>query len=170
MHTALQAYSGDYGLGFFGSSLEASATLARDPSLGTICYLCDLETVSVGGATASKFTIRPRDAYRQRVFLEPLGVYLQADAGTFDVVALDLVARTIAVSFSSVSTTPAGVQTYDALRLRVDKTVVPPSARPGSNFRVLRPKGAVVRRDAFEVAPPTGGGAVTVVVGYDDDS
>ena len=31
------AYSGDYGLGFFGSSLEASATLVIDPLLGPLC-------------------------------------------------------------------------------------------------------------------------------------
>ena len=31
--------------------------------------------------TPPKLTLRPRDAYRQRVYLEPLGVYLQADCG-----------------------------------------------------------------------------------------
>ena len=38
------AYSGDYGLGFFGSSLEAGATLVLDAQLGPVVGPCSMGT------------------------------------------------------------------------------------------------------------------------------
>ena len=61
--------------------------------------------------------------------------------------------------------TPARAQTYDVLRLRVDKLAVN-ATRPGSNFRVVEPAGVARARGAFEV-PAAGAAAVTVVVAYD---
>lgn len=43
------AYSGDYGLGFFGLSLESSSTFIIHPELGPICYLCDLQEQGQAG-------------------------------------------------------------------------------------------------------------------------
>lgn len=165
------AYSGDYGLGFFGSSLESSAIFVLDKALGPLCYLCDLETsASPQDGGGSVYTIKPRDAYRQRVYLEPLGTFLQADTGVFASVVLALSARTITVTFECASSTPAHTQSYDVLRLRVDKTVVAPSSRPGSHFRVVSPSGTSVHRSAFEIAPPVEDDKqLTVVIGYDAD-
>ena len=162
------AYSGDYGLGFFGSSLEAGATLVVDAHLGPLCYLCDL---AVGGP--SSYEIRPRDAYRQRVYLEPLGVYLQADAGVFASVALDMEARTIRVAFEDPAATPAGTQSYDVLRLRCDKTSRPDAKRPGGNFQVRgssdRTSKISKSRGAFEIpADASRPGVVTVTITYDE--
>ena len=177
------AYSGDYGLGFFGSSLEAGATLVVDADLGPLCYLCDLTVKFAdagsggggGGSSSSVYQVRPRDAYRQRVYLEPLGVYLQADAGNFASVELDLSARQIQVSFTDPAVTPAGVQSYDVLRLRCDKVSQPDAKRPGHNFRVSSPTTKVVKsRGAFEI-PADGrststsknAAIVTVMIEYD---
>merc|ERR1711972_959686 len=60
-------HSGDFGLGFFGHTLEAGAYLVRHKELGDLCFLCDL-IEDVNGT----LTIRPRDSYEQRVYLEPL--------------------------------------------------------------------------------------------------
>jgi hypothetical protein len=157
-------YSGDYGLGFFGSSLEASATLVMDP-LGALCYLCDL---SVGGEPPSSYKVMPRDAYRQRVYLEPLGVYIQADAGNFESVTLDTAARTIHVAFVDPASTPAGTQSYDMLRLRCDKVSQPDAKRPGKNFRVTVPAPVHVSksRGAFEV-PASAASAKGVTIAYE---
>ena len=171
------AYSGDYGLGFFGSSLESSATFVRDAVLGPLCYLCDHEASGGGGGGgggmgggvgATNDTIWPRDAYRQRVYLEPLGLYLQTDTGVFQSVTLDMAHRRIAVVFAPASATPARAQTYRRHRLRVDKLSQPSARRPGANFRVVAsPSGpAVVRRSAFEVAASAV--ALTLVLAYDD--
>ena len=83
------AYSGDYGLGFFGSSLETGSTFVLHESFGPLCYLCDFvptgtviirnnHTGTIANASSSLqpftvYTIVPRDAYKQRLFLEPLG-------------------------------------------------------------------------------------------------
>ena len=45
----------------------------RDPQLGELCFLCDLD----GNASV----ITPRDSYSRNVYLQPLGLYLQAEAG-----------------------------------------------------------------------------------------
>jgi hypothetical protein len=147
------AYSGDYGLGFFGSSLETGSTFVLHESMGALCYLCDYiataaasagdhssdatvrgeETAAAGsssefvaGDDAMVYQILPRDAYRQRVFLEPVGLWLQADAGIFKSVTLNLAQRTAVVAFAAPSENPAGTQSYSKLRLRVDQT-----SRPG---------------------------------------
>jgi hypothetical protein len=174
-------YSGDFGLGFFGISLEASATLVvGDGSEPPRCYLCDLNvtaaaaTAIVGkaatvgaagraskGAAKAVYVLRPRDAYRQRVYLEPLGLFLQADAGVFRSVTLDLDNRRITVQFQEPTQTPAGFQSYSALRLRVDKVSreePPASARPGRDFAVTAPAGAKRVRAAWEVPLTAAGG------------
>ena len=166
------AYSGDYGLGFFGSSLEASATLVLHKDLGPLCYLCDLvgdSPTSGGGAAAfdGDYALIPRDAYRQRVYLEPLGLYLQADTGIFESVSLQLSDKRITVIFAPAADTPAGELTYDVLRLRIDKVSLPDANRPGANFTVLQPPNIPIKRSAYEIPAPVHDGAFTVVIGYD---
>jgi len=58
-------YSGDYGLGFFGNTLETGAYLVSDSKLGWVCYLCDLTSSSPG----AKASWSPRDPYRVRSML-----------------------------------------------------------------------------------------------------
>ena len=188
---AHDAYSGDYGLGFFGLSLEAGATLVLHSALGPLCYLCDLApqptaaatTTATAAATAAEtaataaetawfpgdgpevYTVLPRDAYRQRVYLEPLGLFLRADTGTFASVTLDRAARRVRVAFAPPAATAAGVRTYDVLRLRADKTARPEARRPGANFRLVSPLGVTRSRGAWEL--PGAEGAVLAVFAYD---
>merc|ERR1711920_734407 len=107
---------------------EASSTFVLHPDYGPLCYLCDLIS------TAGGYKLVPRDAYRQRVYLEPIGLYLQADSGIFASIALNLEKRRIEIVFAASSATPAGEQTYETVRLRADKCSVPSAKRPGSNF------------------------------------
>jgi hypothetical protein len=110
-------------LGFFGSSLEASSTfiIETDPKTlggpGPKCFFCDL-TGSNGAS--GKYTMTPRDAYRQRMYIEPLGLYLQADSGIFASVTLDLPAHTLVVNFAAPANTPAGFQVS---RLQVQQSI-----------------------------------------------
>lgn len=50
-------HSGDFGLGFFGHSLESAAYMVNDTELGLLCYLCDFAdepaTTEVMGETTS---------------------------------------------------------------------------------------------------------------------
>ena len=71
-------HSGDYGLGFFGNALESGAYYVEHSRLGPLCFLCTATTNKTTGTS----TIVPEDAYHRRVFVQPLGLYLVASAGT----------------------------------------------------------------------------------------
>jgi hypothetical protein len=167
-------HSGDYGLGFFGHTLQAGAYVVAKPSgylqggagrssalagsvAGTadaagaagaagastvselLCYLCDLEPADadpsdsnthadVAALGSGAVTITPRDSYRIRLYVEPVGVYIQADAGRFASFTLDLAKKTLIVHFRQEDAAKTSMW-----RLRVDKPAV---SRPGANFTV----------------------------------
>merc|ERR1712060_514346 len=95
--------SGDYGLAFFGATMNHGAYLVQSPKLGWLCYLCDL---TVGGGLAGtppvsgEASLVPRDAYRRRIYLDPLGLELQALAGTFESAVVNFGHRTVTVVFT----------------------------------------------------------------------
>ena len=161
-------YSGDYGLGFFGISLESGGYFVNHKDLGPICYLCDLELNSTQVthetfATLGSGRFSLRDAYRQRFYFEPLGLWVQADAGQIDAVDFDMQRRTLDVTFLPAEETAAGAQSYSMLRLRVDK-VARGTSRPGSNFTVSKPASGVVHsRAAWEIPPPASAAAAATV-------
>ena len=97
--------------------------------------------------------ITPRDSYRNRVFIEPLALYLQAQAGTFESVELDVAGRSLRVVFDVNSTST--IAPFTKLRLKLDKTT-PTAVRPGTNFRVVRPASAAVVRAAYVIDPSAG--------------
>ena len=70
-------HSGDFGLGFFGCSLQSGAYYVHHPKIGPSCYLCNLATAAAGAVT-----IKPTDLYHRRVYIEPLGLYVTLDIGT----------------------------------------------------------------------------------------
>ena len=161
------ANSGDYGLGFFGISLEATSYFVIHQKLGALCYLCDLSSKTDNGAAAAggfRGTIVPRDSYRQRIYVEPLGLYVQADVGVFDAVEVDLAAKKIVITFAVAAKTPAGRQTFSKFRLRVDQ-VSRDGLRPGQNFTLVEPATAQLVRDAYEF-PASGGKAATATIGW----
>merc|ERR1711957_718735 len=100
-------------------------------------------------------TISPQDAYRTNVFLEPLALYLHAEAGTIDHVILDHAKGELSVTFS-----PAKTLGYSNLRLRLEKTS---QARPGADFVVA---GSPLVREAYEVTPSGIGQETTVSIMY----
>jgi hypothetical protein len=73
--------------------------------MGELCYLCDVTTTSSSSsstnATAASVTIVPRDTMRRRMFIEPLGLYMVAEAGVFESVELDMTAMKITVTFNA---------------------------------------------------------------------
>ena len=149
-------HSGDYGLGFFGNALESGAYYVDSPTLGPLCYLCDLESAAADVEASGAVTISPKDGFRAAVFLEPVALYLQAECGTFSTVSIDTTSRTITIHFSA-----------DApclkLRLRMTKTS---EARPGKKFAPT--PAAPLVRGAYEIAPAGAGTETTVVVAYSE--
>lgn len=157
-------HSGDYGLGFFGISLETGSYFVDDADMGELCFQCELAASSTSAALATTTaaasapttttttsstsvtptTFSPTDAYRQRSFIEPLALYLEADAGRFKTISIDAKAKRVTIQFEP---EPKVSRTFENRRLRLTKTS---DARPGSGFKVTLPEGAVVRGAAWE--------------------
>ena len=104
------AYSGDYGPNFFGHAFNAGTYLVDTKDFGYQAF---------GGDVQKKngwIEVRPRDSFRQRVFLAPAGLFLTLDAGTFESVAFETKTGAVRVTLS-----PAKPNTPRA-RLRLETT------------------------------------------------
>ncbi|GME25193.1 Glycoside hydrolase family 43 [Neofusicoccum parvum] len=76
---AWDGYSGDYGPGFLGHALGAATYLVRHDTYGWAAF-----GGNVVNGTDDSVTVEPKDAARRRVFVAPLGLYVQVDAGVID--------------------------------------------------------------------------------------
>lgn len=155
-------HSGDYGLGFFGHSIQTGAYLVTHPTpgVGYACFLCSLASQNATGAV-----LTPTDAYHARVFLEPVGTHLVAQAGTFAQVSVDFAARTATLLFAPAAAA-AGSRPFSNLRLHVEKTSAP-GLRPGSAFTLAyAATGAAIAptRGGFDIAPNSDDSQPTAVV------
>ena len=118
--------SGDYGIGFWGLSHNMGAYLVQG-HLGQewLCFLCKADvqydtdcTPGSGGspggtdksaaagkghacAEGARITMRPTDAYRRRVYLQPWGLYLISEGGSFESLQIDASAGLITVTFEA---------------------------------------------------------------------
>jgi hypothetical protein len=140
--------SGDYGLGFFGLSLESGAYVINHPSLGWLCYLCN-----VGASSSTSITFSPVDAYHVRAYLEPLGLFMVAQAGTIQSVALNLQASSMTVIFDpAVPAGSGGSRPWSSLYLQLRKEG---ASRPGNVWTVTDAKGAPcpLVRNSYQIAP-----------------
>ena len=169
-------HSGDYGLGLFGNSLESGAYFVLDAALGPLCFLCDLASSDAADAkgkaagtqgagtqsVSSAHHIVPKDAYRIALYLEPLGLYLTSQCGTFAAVDIPTGAlgdqpqggtRQLSVTF-------APSPHCEHLRLTLSKAA---TARPGSGFAV---EGATLVRGAYQIEPALGAVETQVQVTY----
>ena len=108
-------------------------------SLSPLSHVSHLPSVCIGGAVT--FTVR--DSYKQRVYLEPLALYLQADVGAFQTVKMDLAAKTVTVTFAAAGDNAS----FATRRLRVQKLS---GARPGGSFKMVQPAGAALVRGAYQ--------------------
>jgi hypothetical protein len=90
--------SGDYAPNFLGHALNAATYVARHPEFGWQAF---------GGIlteNGSKIAVEPRDAFRMRVYLAPLGAWISLDAGHLERVEFDVAARVIRVALSPATT------------------------------------------------------------------
>jgi hypothetical protein len=80
---AFDAYSGDYGSGFFGHAFNTATYIVNDPALGWLAF--------GGNIVKSKdeVTVTVLDSFRSRIYIAPLGLWLTLDAGKFKEAALD---------------------------------------------------------------------------------
>ena len=80
---AFDAYSGDYGSGFFGHAMNTATYLVNDSTLGWIAF---------GGNVAkndSTVTVTVLDSFRNRLYIAPIGLWVTLDAGRFKQATFD---------------------------------------------------------------------------------
>jgi hypothetical protein len=126
--------SGDYAQNFFGYAINTATHLLRMREFGWQAF---------GGALAAdgtRLTVTPRDAFRTRVYLAPVGLWLTLDAGTFVRVEFDTATNRVRAALGpSNAFTPAA-------RLRVEL----PARVPGIAAYV--PRGSLkLERGAYVV-------------------
>jgi hypothetical protein len=102
-------YTGDYGPNFFGHAWNTGTYLAKDAEFGWLVFGGN---VSVDG---TKVAVEPRDSFRQRVYLAPLGLWLTLDSGQFDRVIFDSATNSVTMHLA-----PRDVYTPSAL-LRIEQ-------------------------------------------------
>jgi hypothetical protein len=68
-------YSGDYGTGFWGFAANTATYVTHDPSLGWLSFGGNLQK------QGNAIRVIPLDAFRNRLYLAPIGLWLTLDAG-----------------------------------------------------------------------------------------
>jgi hypothetical protein len=86
---------GDYGIEFYGFAKNTGAYLVRHPEFGWLGFGANLNV------QGNAVTLTPCDAFRNRLYLAPLGLYLTLDAGTFIRATMDTHRRDVTLTLSS---------------------------------------------------------------------
>lgn len=106
---AFDPYTGDYGPNFFGHAWNTATYVVQDVEFGWLAFGGNLKVQN------KRVTVEPRDSFRQRVYLAPLGLWLTLDSGQFEQVTLDASAGTVDVRLA-----PGDAYTSNAL-LRIEQ-------------------------------------------------
>lgn len=104
--------TGDYAPNFLGHALNVATYVIRHPEFGWQAFGGTLET------EGTLVRLTPRDSFRMRTYLAPLGLWLTLDAGQIERVEFDAAARTVRLGLA-----PATAATRVA-RLRVEQPAV----------------------------------------------
>ncbi|ORY01438.1 hypothetical protein BCR34DRAFT_592265 [Clohesyomyces aquaticus] len=100
-------YSGDYGPGFLGLVLGSACYVARDEELGVVVFGGEMEGRSESGV------VRAGDAVRRKVYVGPLGLLIEIDAGIIESVEYNEQKGTVALHLGQLD----GVPSTDAATL-----------------------------------------------------
>lgn len=110
------AYTGDYGMGFYGHAIASASYVLEDPTFGWLAFGANLAVQADGN-----IHVVPRDSARTRLFVAPARAWITLEAGKIDSATYDPRSGAITLELA-----PASVQTPVA-RLRVDS---PAQLRP----------------------------------------
>jgi hypothetical protein len=121
------AYSGDYGTGFYGYAYATASYLVDHPVFGWVGFGGEVREID------DSISITPRDGFRMRVFVAPAQLWLTLDAGRFARVELQPCTGEITVHLDAAeSSTP---QAY----LNVESTAAQPKTyRPAGDLQTVR--------------------------------
>jgi len=99
-------YSGDYGPNFFGIAVNAGTYVINDPEFGWLAFGGNLRNDGYAkrepdwAKSQELVKIQPLDAFRQRVYVAPHGLWLTLDSGTFESVEIHTKTHTVRIGLS----------------------------------------------------------------------
>jgi len=125
------AYSGDYGMNFFGHAMNAATYITDMRELGWQAFGGNIRT------DGDRILVTPLDSMRRRVFIAPFGLWLTLDAGRFSGLEIDKKKRTVRLDLS-----PASANVSEA-RLRVEQTAKMKSVAPARTLKLDRGAWAI---------------------------
>ncbi|HKT90395.1 MAG TPA: DUF5695 domain-containing protein, partial [Candidatus Sulfotelmatobacter sp.] len=112
----LDPYSGDYGPNFFGHAWNTATYVVNHPEFGWLAFGGNIKN------EGNRITVTPRDSFRSRIFIAPIGLWLTLDAGNFERLEFDSRSGTVRVGLAAASAiTPQA-------RLRIEQPAKPAGA------------------------------------------
>jgi len=117
------AYSGDYGMNFFGHAMNAATYVADMKEFGWQAFGGNIRV------NGDRVVVTPLDSMRRRVFIAPFGLWLTLDTGSFSSIEIDKTKRTVSVKLS-----PA-TPTVGEARLHVEQTTKQKNFEPTLSFK-----------------------------------
>lgn len=123
------AYSGDYGMGFYGHAYATATYVLKDPTFGWLGFGGNLQ-VEKNGAVR----ITPKDSARTRLFVAPARAWITLEAGKIDSASYDPRSRAITLELA------AATAAMPAARLLVES--------PGGKFK---PQGLEAERGGYKI-------------------
>src|SRR5215831_16941520 len=114
-------YSGDYGPNFFGVAANAGTYVVNHPEFGWQAFGGNVRTDGDAKREPDRakpqewVKVQPVDAFRQRVYVAPRGLWLTLDAGTFDSVEIHTKTHLVRIGVSRATASAPQA------RLRIDQ-------------------------------------------------
>ncbi|USX22426.1 DUF5695 domain-containing protein [Oxalobacteraceae bacterium OTU3REALA1] len=123
------AYSGDYGMGFYGHAYATATYVLKDPTFGWLSFGGNMKVANNGVVQ-----ITPKDSARTRLFVAPARAWITLEAGKIDGATYDPKSRAITLELAAATAgTPAA-------RLLVES--------PGGK---IKPQGLVAERGGYQI-------------------
>jgi hypothetical protein len=127
---AADPYSGDYGSGFWGYATNTATYVVDDPALGWLAFGGNLTLAS------GVVTVTPLDAFRSRVYLAPVGLWITLDAGTIRGVKFNVKTGVVRLTLD------AATEFTPEARLRIEQA--PGKSRYAAGAALQQERGAYV--------------------------
>jgi hypothetical protein len=127
-------YSGDYGPNFFGHALNTATYVVKHSDFGWQVFGGNLKQVD------DWIKVSPRDSFRMRVYVAPLGLWLTLDSGNFEEVSFNTRTGTVRLNLKSASSTSS------TARLHIEQPAQIPGVR---SYKPIKP--FVKERDAYTI-------------------
>lgn len=87
-------YSGDYGPNFLGHVIGAATYLVKHPDFGYISFGGNVQLPDTNCSTVS---VKPRDSVQKRIFVAPVSLWVEIDAGLIESFTFDLESKKVQV-------------------------------------------------------------------------